>query len=663
MKEAGIMKHYSRKEINDNLDYLKLLSNQYRNMPQVTARIVELNSGLNLPKGTEHFITDIHGENEAFEHVLRNCSGSIRRKSMEALGDSMDEKDFNSLMTLIYYPKKKLALLEEQGVLTDSWYKKTLKTLIEVLARVSGKYSRSDVRKNLDRDYADIIAELLFVNEKDGKKTMYIESIYDTIIDVGLAKDFIIKICRSIRHINLEHLHIIGDIYDRGRGAHLAMEIINNFPSVDIQWGNHDITWMGANQGSLVCMATVARICLRYGNIETLRSGYGIGVLALSLFADRVYSDSTEEDLKPFMPRLSDETPVIAPVLLAKMQKAMAIIQFKLESQAIKRHPEYRMENRDLLSKCDFRKGTVTVDGKEYPLNTRDFPTIDPDDPTRLSKDEEEIMALFKKSFTNSEKLTEHVNTLINKGSIYLVYNGNLMFHGCIPLDEDGSFKPVRVGDGYYRGKQLLDKMEEHIKNVIADDNDDKSYFWYLWCGPDSPLFGKDKMATFERYFIDDKSVHKETYQHYFTKAKEEPVAEMILREFGLTNPHSKIINGHVPIKVRIGQTPVQANGRLLLIDGGYSRAYREVTGIAGFTLTYNSYGMNLIAHHPFSDVDYAVKHEIDIRSEKRFLYDENLRVLVRDTDRTKSIHKEINYLKMLLCAYRNNIIKEKDIR
>ena len=655
------MKHYTRKEINENLDYLKLLSRQYRNMPQVTAKIVELNSSLNLPKGTEHFITDIHGENEAFEHVLRNCSGSIRRKTKEALGDKLTEKELNSLVTLVYYPKKKLALLEKENVLTDRWYKNTLKNLIEILSRVSGKYSRSEVRKNLDRDYADIIAELLFINEADGKKTMFIESIYDTIIDVGLAKDFIIKICRSIRHINLEHLHIIGDIYDRGRGAHLAMDQISNFPHVDVQWGNHDITWMGANLGSSVCVATVMRISLRYGNIDTLRAGYGIGVLSLSLFADRVYRNSSEEDLKPFMPRLSDETPAIAPELMARMQKAMAVIQFKLESQAIRKHPEYEMDSRDLMSRCDFRKGTVEIDGKTYELNTRDFPTVDPDDPTKLTEEEQEIIDELRHSFMNSEKLTDHVNTLINKGSIYLVYNGNLMFHGCIPLNEDGSFRSVRVGDAYYRGKELLDRMEEHIKTVISDEDDDKSYFWYLWCAPDSPLFGKDKMATFERYFIDDRDIHKETYEPYFTKAKEEAVAVRILEEFSLTNVHSKIINGHVPIKVRIGQNPVQANGRLLLIDGGYSRAYREVTGIAGFTLTYNSYGMNLIAHHPFSDVDYAVKHEIDIRSERRFLYDNDLRVLVRETDRAKTINKELNYLKMLLCAYRNSIIKQSE--
>lgn len=654
------MRNFSTKEIYDNLDYLRLFSKQYKNIHETRARIIELNASLNLPKGTEHFITDIHGENEAFEHVLRNCSGSIRRKVNETLKDQLNEEELNTIITLIYYPNKKLKLLKEEGRLTPLWYKNALKALIEILKNVSSKSTREQVRKNIDKNYVNIIEELLYKDNSDAKRSLYFENIFDTIIDTNASDDFIIKICRSIRTLNLDHLHIIGDIYDRGRGAHKAMDIISNHHSADIQWGNHDIVWMGANYGNEACIANVMRICLRYGNIETLRDGYGIGILQLSLFAADAYKNSTKEDLKQFLPRLSDENPDIDELLMAKMQKAMAIIQFKLESQIIKAHPEYNMDNRDMLSKCDFEKGIITLDDKTYHLNTKDFPTIDKSNPTKLTKEEEKIIKTLKQSFISSEKLTEHVDTLFTKGSIYLVYNKNLLFHGCIPLNEDGTFKEVLVCDEYFKGKELLDKMELHLRTVANTNTKDTSYFWYLWCAPNSPLFGKNKMATFERYFIDDKTTHKEKYLAYFTESSKRETAEEILNEFGLNDKNSKIINGHVPIKLKDGQSPIKAEGKLLLIDGGYAKAYRSVTGIAGFTLTYNSYGMNLITHHPFNNVEYAIENEIDIRSEYRFLYDNDKRILVKDTDKAKEINKEIYYLEMLLATYQKGIIKRK---
>ncbi|WP_290773854.1 fructose-1,6-bisphosphatase [Anaerofustis sp.] len=654
------MRNFSTKEIYDNLDYLRLFSKQYKNIHETRARIIELNASLNLPKGTEHFITDIHGENEAFEHVLRNCSGSIRRKVNETLKDRLNEEELNTIITLIYYPNKKLKLLKEEGNLTPLWYKNTLKALIEILKNVSSKSTREQVRKNIDKNYVNIIEELLYKDNSDAKRSLYFENIFDTIIDTNASDDFIIKICRSIRTLNLDHLHIIGDIYDRGRGAHKAMDIISNHHSADIQWGNHDIVWMGANYGNEACIANVMRICLRYGNIETLRDGYGIGILQLSLFAADAYKNSTKEDLKQFLPRLSDENPDIDELLMAKMQKAMAIIQFKLESQIIKAHPEYNMDNRDMLSKCDFEKGIITLDDKTYYLNTKDFPTIDKSNPTKLTKEEEKIIKTLKQSFISSEKLTEHVDTLFTKGSVYLIYNKNLLFHGCIPLNEDGTFKEVLVCDEYFKGKELLDKMELHLRTVANTNTKDTSYFWYLWCAPNSPLFGKNKMATFERYFIDDKTTHKEKYLAYFTESSKRETAEEILNEFGLNDKNSKIINGHVPIKLKDGQSPIKAEGKLLLIDGGYAKAYRSVTGIAGFTLTYNSYGMNLITHHPFNNVEYAIENEIDIRSEYRFLYDNDKRILVKDTDKAKEINKEIYYLEMLLATYQKGIIKRK---
>lgn len=652
------MRNFSTKEIYDNKDYLTLFSKQYTNVCETRARIIELKANLNLPKGTEHFITDIHGENEAFEHVLRNCSGSIRRKVTETIGDKVNEEELNTIITLIYYPVKKLKLLASEDKLNKEWYKDTLKYLIEILANVSSKSTREQVRRNIDKNYVNIIEELLFKNDKDEKRALYFENIFDTIIDTNASEDFIVKICRSIRTLNLDHLHIIGDIYDRGRGAHKAMDIISNHHSVDIQWGNHDIVWMGANYGNEACIANVIRICLRYGNIETLRDGYGIGILPLSLFASTTYKNSTKKDLKEFFPRLSDEDPDIDETLMAKMHKAITVIQFKLETQIIKKHPEYLMDNRDMLSKCNFDEGTIVIDDIEYELNTKDFPTIDKEDVSKLTEEEQKIIETLKHSFISSEKLSEHIDTLLTKGSMYLTYNKNLLFHGCIPLNEDGSFKEVRVGEEYYKGKELMDKMEYHLRNAITGEKKDTSYFWYLWCSPNSPLFGKSKMATFERYFIDDKETHKETYLSYFTKSAEEEVAVEILGEFGLHDNYSRIINGHVPIKLKAGQSPIKANGRLLLIDGGYSKAYRDVTGIAGFTLTYNSYGMNLITHHPFNNVEYAIKHEIDIRSEHRFLYDNDKRILVKDTDKAKDINKEIYYLEMLLTAYQKGIIK-----
>lgn len=649
------MKKFKTSDILNNKEYLALLSKSYTNKKQVKARIIDLKSRLKLPKGTEHFITDIHGENDAFEHVLRNCAGSIKRKVSETISDS--DANLKTLNTLIYYPSEKLKLLEEDNALTTEWYKKTIKQLILVLKNVASKSTIKETKDALDKDYANLIEELIFENDMSVKRELYYECIIDSIIETGASKEIIKTLCSSIKILNLDHLHIIGDIYDRGRYANKCMDIISNYHSVDIQWGNHDIVWMGAKFGSLACIANVVRICLRYGNIETLREAYGIGLLSLSIFANKTYLNDTKEDLKAFMPHLGDERPDIDALMLARMQKAIAIIQFKIEGDTIKNHPEYHMEDRDLLSKCDFDKNIVKIEGKEYKLNTYSFPTINKNDIFKLTPEEEKIINLLKKNFTTSEKLEFHVNTLLTKGNMYIIYNDNLLFHGCIPMEEDGSFKDVMVNGKISCGKNLLKNMEDYLRSIITEDDNDMSYFWYLWCSPDSPLFGKSKMATFERYFINNKTTHKEEYLPYYILSKQEKYANKILSEFNLTSKYSKIINGHVPIKLKEGQDPISANGKLLLIDGGYSKAYRKVTGIAGFTLTYNSYGLNLITHHPFTNQYDAIENELDIQSEHRFLSNNHKRILVENTHKAKEINKKIYYLEMLLFAYEKGIL------
>ncbi len=645
------MKIFDKNVLQANKNYLKLLSEKFPGIQTTTAEIINLNAILNLPKGTEHFISDIHGEYESFEHVLRNCSGSIRRKIEELFKNKLSEEEIKQLATLIYYPTEKLALLEKEGIKTEEWYKKTIRNLIFVCRISASKYSHSKIRKSFPSNYAYIIQELLFKSDINGDRGNYYNQIIQSIIDTDACDDFICNICRTIRRLNLDHLHIIGDIYDRGIGPHLVMDTLMGYHSLDIQWGNHDILWIGAAAGNTACVANVVRICMRYGNTCVLEQGYGINLLPLTLFAIKEYDK--DETLKLFMPKISDEIPDIDDLLLAKMQKAIAVIQFKLENQIIKRNPVYKMDDRMLINTMDADKKTVEIKGERFKLNSSFFPTIDPNNPEELTEDEKKVVSSLVTSFITSEKLQRHVKFLLSKGSIYLVYNDNLLIHAGIPIEDDLRFSDICIDRQYYSGKKLLDVLDEKVRHSYYLDDANKDIFWFLWCAPDSPLFGKNKMATFERYFINEKSTHKECYLPFYRCLDNENMAEMIFKEFDIDADSGHIICGHVPVKAKSGENPIKAEGKILCIDAGFAKAYQGETGMAGCTLTSNSYGMNLIIHEPFESIEKAVADGIDIKSELRFVNTSVKRKLVGDTDIGKNITEQIYYLEMLLYAYR----------
>lgn len=650
--------------VEKNLEYLKLLSRSFPTISDACTEIVNLEAIMNLPKGTEHFLTDLHGENEAFQHVLKNASGVIKRKVNDIFGNTLRETEKKALCTLIYYPEQAIDIFIEKEPDPDDWYKITMNQLVEVCRNVSSKYTRSKVRKSLPHDFSYVIEELLHESHKTVDKHDYFNGILETIISIGRAKEFIIAICNVIQTLTIDTLHIVGDIYDRGPGAHIIMDILSGFHSYDIQWGNHDILWMGAAAGNTSCIANVIRICTRYANLDTLEDGYGINILPLARFAMDTYR---EDPCSSFQPKVSDDLYKEKDLrLMAQMHKAISIIQFKLESEIIKRHPEFEMDNRLLLDKINFEKGTVVIDGKEYKLNDTNFPTIDPANPFKLTDEERDLINRLKFSFINSEKLERHVRCLYAKGSMYLCFNSNLLYHASIPLDENGYFKDVTVQNKKYSGKEYLDVVDRLSREAYFNNIDSKSssypldYMWYLWCGPDSPLFGKSKMATFERYFVDDKTVHKEAKSPYFLLRDNEEVCSRILVEFGLSPDTSHIINGHVPVKTIKGENPIKANGKLLVIDGGFSKAYQPETGIAGYTLIYNSYGLQLIQHEPFESTAKAIEEGKDIISTTFILEYTAKRMTVSDTDIGRDLKDQICYLKMLLTAYRRGIIKER---
>ena len=648
-----------------DLQYLKLLAKQYPSIQAASTEIINLNAVLNLPKGTEHFISDIHGEYEAFLHVLKNGSGSIKRKIDEIFGNDLLEKEKRSLATLIYYPKRKLSLiLEALEADKEEWYRIILFRLIKICRVASSKYTRSKVRKALPNDFAYIIEELLHEQEGLGNKQEYYQSIIDTIISTGRAKDFIIALSELIQRLTIDRLHIIGDVYDRGPGAHIIMDTLLEYHSVDFQWGNHDILWMGAAAGSEACLSTVIRICLRYLNMETLENGYAISLLPLASFAMDVYG---KDPCRQFWPKLSSEEEYTDNELrlMAQMHKAITIIQLKLEGQIIKRRPHYHMEDRLLLDKIDHKQGTVLLNGQEYELNDPNFPTIDPQHPYDLTKQEQSVVDRLKLAFATSEKLQKHVHFLFSKGSMYLVYNGILLYHGCIAMNEDGTFKAFKVEGEAFTAKAFMDRVERLARQGYFSSNPEQKRYgldamWYMWCGDQSPLFGKDKMATFERYFIDDKTTHQETKNAYYTFRDREDSACKILKEFGLAPDRAHIINGHVPVKVRKGESPVKAGGKLIVIDGGFSKAYQTQTGIAGYTLVYNSYGLLLASHHPFESTQKAIEEELDIHSKTEILETNYARIRVKDTDEGQDIQAYIEELLFLVKAYRAGLIKEQ---
>ncbi len=655
------------KEINEleqmQLKYLKSLANQYPNIAAASTEIINLQAILNLPKGTEHFLTDIHGEYEQFNHVLKNGSGAVRRQIDEEFGNTLSNKDKKSLATLIYYPQEKLDIVLGQEDNIEDWYKITLHRLVQITKKVASKYTRSKVRKALPKDFAYIIEELITERAEISDKEGYYNEIIHTIIRIGRAPEFIVALSNLIQRLVVDHLHIVGDIYDRGPGPHIIMDTLMKYHSVDIQWGNHDIVWMGAACGHLPCIATVVRIAARYGSLDTLEEGYGINLIPLATFALDTYKDT---NCDTFAIKYNTDYNTKDLSLDMKIHKAISIIQFKLEGQVIKKHPEFEMDDRLLLDKIDYEKKTVMVYGKEYPMNDVDFPTVDPADPYNLTPDEEQVMARIQQAFVKCEKLQRHVRFLFSNGGLYKVHNSNLLYHGCVPMDEKGNFKAVDVDGKRYRGKELYDILDNYARKGYYSKNDPagmrraQDYIWYIWAGPNSPVFGKDKMATFERYFIEDKETHKEIKNSYYSLLDNEEVLNRILEEFGLDTHKSHIINGHVPVELKKGESPIKCDGKLLIIDGGFSKAYQSKTGIAGYTLVANSHGMRLVAHEPFESTEAAILHESDIFSDSTVVEVAANRIRVSDTDIGRELRESIKQLELLLQAYRDGSIVEK---
>ena len=642
--------------------YLTRLSDLYPTIAAASTEIINLQAILNLPKGTEHFLTDVHGEYEAFSHVLKNGSGSVRRKIEDVFGNTMSAADKKSLATLIYYPRAKMDLIRQTETNMEDWYKVHLYRLIEVAKRAASKYTRSKVRKALPPNFAYVIEELITEKAEVHDKESYYNEIISTIIRIGRAEDFIEAISELIQRLVVDHLHIVGDIYDRGPGPHIIMDKLMSYHSVDIQWGNHDILWMGAAAGQWGCIANVIRICARYGNLDILEDGYGINLLPLAAFALRIYGDDpcicfrlkAVEGIDPDEMQMN-----------MRIHKAISIIQFKVEGQIIRRQKAFHLENRALLHRIDFEKGTIELDGKKYPLLDTAFPTVDPKDPYAFTQEEEEIMKRLEKAFLHCEKLQSHMRFLLNKGSLYKVYNDNLLYHGCVPLTEDGKLKEIRLFGKSYGGKELYDVLDSYVRKgfFALDENerqDGKDIMWYIWLHPDSPLFGKDKMATFERYFLQDAETHIEKKNPYYSLLENEKVINQILEEFGLDPAVSHIVNGHVPVKRKDGENPVKCGGKVLVIDGGFSKAYQKETGIAGYTLIFNSYGLLLVAHEPFESTESAIAKEKDIHSETMIVKRVRERLLVGDTDIGEELKRQVKDLERLLVAYRNGELREK---
>ena len=642
--------------------YLEGLSELFPSIAAASTEIINLQAIVNLPKGTEHFLTDIHGEYEAFAHVLKNGSGSVKRKVDDVFANTMSSRDKQTLATLIYYPREKMERIREEEQNMDDWYKIMLYRLIEVAKRSASKYTRSKVRKALPKDFAYVIEEL--ITEKSGMtdKESYYNSIISTIIQIGRAEEFIVALCELIQRLVVDHLHIVGDIYDRGPGPHLIMDKLMEYHSVDIQWGNHDILWMGAAAGQKCCIANVIRICARYGNLDILEDGYGINLLPLATFAWKQYA---KDPCECFLLKEQDNCKPQELELNMKMHKAISVIQFKVEGQAAELYPEFGFQRRNFLDKINYEEGTITIGGKIYQLLDDYFPTIDPKNPYQLSAEEEEIMNRLVKAFQSCEKLQRHMRFLLNKGSLYKIYNSNLLYHGCVPLNDDGSLRKVKIYGKSYQGRTLYDVMESYVrKGFFAVDPDEKKkgrdLMWYIWQGANSPLFGKDKMATFERYFLAEKELWKEKKNAYYLLLENENVMNGILDEFGLDREISHIINGHVPVKTKNGENPVKCGGKVLVIDGGFSKAYQKETGIAGYTLIYNSYGLILAAHDPFESTEAAIEKERDIHSDSVIVKRTLERKTVGDTDVGKVLKERIADLEALLDAYRSGQIIEK---
>ena len=650
----------------ESLRYLRLLAKDFPNVSSVTQEIINLEAIMHLPKSTEHFLADLHGENEAFQHVLRNASGYIKRKVHEIFDATLTSDEIKELCTLIYYPEKKLDLVLASNRNMADFYQQTLNRLIHVCRVVSSKYTRSKVRKSLPEEFAYIIEELLHESSSGHNKQAYYNIIIQTIIGMKRADKFVIQLCYLIQRLAIDRLHILGDIFDRGPGAHLIMDTLCSYHHLDIEWGNHDVLWMGAAAGNPVCAAAVIRLSLRYANTATLEEGYGINMVRLATFAMETYADDPCVIFKPFIDldngaSLREKTQR----LIAQMHKAIAIIQFKLEGQMYLKHPEWGLKNRCLLELIDLKSGVIHYDGKSYPLEDNLFPTVNFDDPYRLTEEEQDVMDILVRSFCVSERLQRHMQCLLKHGGMYAVCNSNLLFHASIPLNEDGTLREVDILGASYKGKDLLERLEQMVRLAYEEGAEDeeknyaKDYFWYLWCGPNSPLFDKSKMTTFERYFIKDKTVHVEEKGWYYKLRNDASVCEHLLDDFGVVGKHRHIINGHVPVKVGKGENPIKAEGRLMVIDGGFARAYHSTTGIAGYTLVYHSRGFQLVQHAPFNSAEEAVAEGTDIQSITTLVESSDRRMLVADTDMGRSLRVQVNDLQRLLRAYRKGWLKE----
>lgn len=648
----------------EHLHYMEQLSEMYPTINKAATEIINLQAIVNLPKGTEHFLSDIHGEYEAFSHVLKNGSGAVRKKIEDVFGTALSESDKAGLATLIYYPKKKMEIVKQTEDNMSLWYKTTLYRLIEVCKTVSSKYTRSKVRKALPEDYSYVIEELITEKPEVLNKEAYYEAIVNTVVELGQAEQFIVVLCELIQQLAVDHLHVLGDIYDRGAGSHLIMDRLCKYHSLDIQWGNHDIIWMGAAAGNLACVATVIRNSIRYGNLDLLEEGYGINMLPLATFAMKAYADDPCE--KFVFKGTQSITNFEENEMTRKMHKAIAMIRFKLEGQLIKKYPDYGMEERLVLEKIDYENGTVELEGRTFKMLDTNFPTIDPADPYKLTDEEYEVITRLRSSFLHCEKLQTHVQLLLKKGGMYKVYNGNLLFHGCIPMMEDGSFAKVNIYGTEYSGKALFDVLELYVRKAFFSTHEDErekgaDIMWYIWTAPYSPLYGRKKMATFERYFLAEEDMKVEVKNCYYELINKPEIADKILSEFGLSGDRAHIINGHVPVHRMKGESPVKCNGKVIVIDGGFSKAYRSRTGIAGYTLIYNSYGLTLTAHEPFESPETAVRDERDIVSKREAVEFMDKRILVGDTDSGEKIRRKIDDLKMLISAYRAGEIIEKD--
>ena len=650
----------------DELRYLRLLARQYPTVQAASTEIINLQAILNLPKGTEHFISDIHGEYEAFNHILNSCSGVVKEKLDELFGTSLPRSERDELSTLIYYPEEKLALIAKQTSDLNEWYRITLHRLIEVCRWVSSKYTRSKVRKALPKDYAYIIDELLHTHYDEADKRDYYENIINTIIDIDQAPSFIEAVCEVIKRMAVDHLHIVGDIFDRGPRADVVMDALLNYHSVDIQWGNHDILWMGAASGSRTLVATVLANSIHYNNLDVIETGYGISLRPLSIFANEVYKDC---DTHRFAVKLTgpdaDQYSEKDKLLSARMHKAITIILFKLEGQKLVRCPEFNMSDRLLLDKIDYDTKSITISGVTYPLEDCDFPTVDPADPYALTPEESQVIDQLTASFQRSEKLQQHIRFLYSKGGLYKVFNGNLLFHGCIPMAEDGSFLKFTIGGKERSGREFLDYAEKTARKAYYDKPGSPErqfgmdFLWWLWAGRNSPIFGRDRMTTFERRLIKDEGAWTEPKNCYYTLYNDPEVCERILKEFGLEGPHCHIINGHIPVKAKKGESPIKGGGRLIVIDGGFCKAYQPTSGIAGYTLIYNSRNIRIVSHQPFEGRLEAIRYSHDIANNSLIFERMDARVKIAETDIGKKLQAQANDLRRLLEAYRAGAVTE----